>query len=135
MRRYSILKNKQILSHFLVAAIAIVRWAAIAQPSPVAGNFASLVQIAGGPRLYDYCRHARLYGEQIDRMNRSINTRSDLYSLGVTLYQMHTGALPYAAADPMEWVHCQIACQPTEPYRQSESAVVVIRGDVSGKAR
>ena len=53
--------------------------------------------------------------EQTGRMNRSIGTRSDLYSLGVTLYQMLTGALPFAAADPLEWVHCHIARQPTPP--------------------
>src|SRR5713226_6023998 len=53
--------------------------------------------------------------EQTGRMNRSIDTRSDLYSLGVTLYQMLTGALPFAAADPLEWVHCHIARQPTPP--------------------
>src|ERR1700681_3942 len=49
--------------------------------------------------------------EQTGRMNRSIDTRSDLYSLGVTLYQMLTGVLPFAAADPLEWVHCHIARQ------------------------
>src|SRR5882762_9183403 len=53
--------------------------------------------------------------EQTGRMNRSIGTRSDLYSLGVTFYQMLTGALPFFAADPLEWVHCHIARRPTAP--------------------
>src|SRR5882724_4161867 len=47
--------------------------------------------------------------EQTGRMNRSIDSRSDLYALGVTFYQMLTGSLPFTAADPMEWVHCHIA--------------------------
>jgi serine/threonine protein kinase len=55
--------------------------------------------------------------EQTGRKNRSIDSRSDLYALGVTLYEMLTGTLPFTASDPMELVHCHIARQPSHLAR------------------
>lgn len=57
--------------------------------------------------------------EQTGRMNRPVDARSDLYSLGVTLYEMLTGTLPFTASDPMEMIHCHLARPPPAPSERA----------------
>ncbi|HEY9703779.1 MAG TPA: serine/threonine-protein kinase, partial [Allocoleopsis sp.] len=53
--------------------------------------------------------------EQTGRMNRSIDYRTDFYSLGVTFYEMLTNKLPYNTTDPIDLVHSHIAKKPISP--------------------
>jgi len=50
--------------------------------------------------------------EQTGRMNRSLDYRSDFYSLGATFYELLTRQVPFETADAMELVHCHIALSP-----------------------
>jgi predicted ATPase/signal transduction histidine kinase len=52
---------------------------------------------------------AYLAPEQTGRMNRGIDYRTDFYSLGVTLYELLSGQLPFRSEDPLELMHCHIA--------------------------
>lgn len=64
--------------------------------------------------------------EQTGRMNRAVDYRTDLYSLGVTMYEMLTGSLPYKSPDPMELVHSHIAVMPAPPAELAPDIPVVI---------
>lgn len=58
---------------------------------------------------------AYLSPEQTGRMNRVVDYRTDLYSLGVTFYEFLTGGPPFRSDDALELIHCHIAKLPTPP--------------------
>jgi predicted ATPase/transcriptional regulator with GAF, ATPase, and Fis domain len=47
--------------------------------------------------------------EQTGRINRTVDHRSDLYSLGATLYHLLTGTPPFHSDDPLGLIHAHLA--------------------------
>jgi len=64
--------------------------------------------------------------EQTGRMNRSLDYRTDFYSLGVTFYEMLTKQLPYQTLDALELVHCHLAKQAISPSEIDPSIPPII---------
>src|SRR5262245_7767049 len=81
----------------------------------IATRLSSETQVAKSASLLDGTL-AYMSPEQTGRMNRSLDRRTDLYSLGVSLYQLLTGHLPFEASDPLELVHSHIARAPRPPH-------------------
>jgi predicted ATPase/class 3 adenylate cyclase/tRNA A-37 threonylcarbamoyl transferase component Bud32 len=54
--------------------------------------------------------------EQTGRINRAIDNRADLYSLGIILYRLFTGQLPFETVEGLELIYAHIAKTPVEPY-------------------
>jgi predicted ATPase/class 3 adenylate cyclase len=67
--------------------------------------------------------------EQTGRINRNADYRTDFYSLGITLYQVLTGQLPFRASSPLEWVHQHISKIPKTP-RDLDPSIPMIASDI-----
>jgi len=65
-----------------------------------------------GPPVY-------LSPEQTGRMNRPVDYRTDLYSLGATLYALATGRPPFAGTDTLALIHAHLACAPPSPRERA----------------
>ncbi|EPX60472.1 hypothetical protein D187_001959 [Cystobacter fuscus DSM 2262] len=69
---------------------------------------------------------AYLSPEQTGRMNRVVDHRSDLYSLGITFYEMLAGVPPFSAEDVLGWFHCHLAVVPRPVSELNPSVPVVL---------
>ncbi|ODQ53991.1 hypothetical protein SAICODRAFT_34597 [Saitoella complicata NRRL Y-17804] len=58
------------------------------------------------------------------RINRSVDYRSDFYSLGVTFYELVTGTVPFLSSDPLDLIHAHIARTPRNPWEINPSLPV-----------
>ncbi|XXR90306.1 AAA family ATPase [Sorangium sp. So ce406] len=68
--------------------------------------------------------------EQLGRMNRFVDWRSDLYALGATFHAMLTGAPPFRDADPLALVHAHMARSPVPPHVVSPHVPAALSGIV-----
>jgi predicted ATPase/signal transduction histidine kinase/tRNA A-37 threonylcarbamoyl transferase component Bud32 len=107
------IKPHNILVHMETCCVKLIDFG-------IATRLSQEMQRASSPELLEGTL-AYMSPEQTGRMNRTLDHRTDLYSLGVTLYEMLTGALPFQATDPLELVHSHIARQPTPPQKLSAS--------------
>jgi len=85
-------------------------------------------QLQGNPEVIDGDLDY-ISPEQTGRMNRRVDHRSDLYSLGIVLYEMLTGVLPFPDQEPRDTVYGHIAVVPENPIKRN-GKVPQLLGDI-----
>lgn len=112
IHRHEVIHKDLKPQHFLLTrarpdAVKLIDFGIATRLSQESSTISALTELEGSP--------AYLSPEQTGRMNRVVDQRSDLYSLGVTLYELFTGQLPFEADDFLELVHSHIARTPRAP--------------------
>jgi predicted ATPase len=67
--------------------------------------------------------------EQARRAEGALDLRVDLYSLGMVLYELRAGTLPFHADDAPGWVECHVA-QPPRPLAEASPATPAIVSEI-----
>lgn len=95
-----------------------------ARASAVGGSHPKQVSPSSLDRSLNY-----ISPEQTGRMNRSVDHRSDLYSLGIIFYEILTGRVPFSSGDPLELVHAHLSRPPISP-RECNPAIPNVLSDI-----
>lgn len=83
----------------------------------IAARLSRETPLTGSPRTLEGSL-VYISPEQTGRMNRSVDRRSDLYSLGIVLYELLTGAPPFAAGEVMDLLYSHLARRPEPPHER-----------------
>ena len=103
------------LERFLRSAVAGARVLAELHETTVVHGALTPAWLGSGPQPPLSEEWAYRSPEQTGRLQRPVDARSDLYALGMILYELLTGRLPFEAADPLEWAHRHLAMPPRRP--------------------
>lgn len=94
----------------------------------ISARLSQEMQLPGGPSGLEGTL-VYIAPEQTGKMNRAVDLRADLYSLGAVMYEMLTGSVPFPADDAVELIHSHLA-RPVSPPHEREPSVPVPLSDI-----